>query len=209
MAAIPKSGHSFGSGQPLLKVCFRPEAVAYPVTGILYYAEETLYFLEDPAMSKKLSLSDMAALAQVIGTIGVIISLIFVLVEINKNTVQASAATTQGFFTAYREIELMVAADPSWSEIVLQGRKQEADLTEVEQFRYDQYVEAIIDLWDQLYLRYQDELTDAVTLRLWEEWFQKWAKRNISHSTWERIKWNYDYGMDKKIEAAIGYGQID
>ena len=160
-------------------------------------------------MSKKLSLSDMAALAQVIGTIGVIISLIFVLVEINKNTIQASAATTQGFFAAYREVELMVAADPSWSEIVVKGGKQEADLTDVEQFRYDQYVGAIIDLWDELYLRYQDELTDPVTLRLWEEWFQKWAQRNVSRSTWERIKWNYDYGMDKKVEAAIGYSKVD
>jgi len=160
-------------------------------------------------MSKKLSLSDMAALAQVVGTIGVIISLIFVLVEINKNTVQASAATTQGFFAAYREIELMVASDPTWSEIVLQGRKQEADLSEVEQFRYDQYVGSIIDLWDELYLRYSDGLTDPVTLSLWEEWFQKWARRNISHSTWDRLKWSYAGGIEEKVEAAIGYGKVD
>lgn len=161
-------------------------------------------------MSKKLSLSEMAALAEVIGTVGVIISLIFVVVGINKNTVQASAATTQAFFAAYREVELVVTADPSWSEIIVKGRKQDANLSAVEQFRFDGYVGLVIDLWDELYLRHQDELTDPVTLGLWEEYFQEWAKRNVSPSTWDRIRWNYtNTGVDEKVEAAIGYGKVD
>jgi hypothetical protein len=160
-------------------------------------------------MSKKLSLSEMAALAEVIGTVGVIISLIFVVVGINKNTVQASAATTQAFFASVREVDLVVTADPSWSEIIVKGRKQDANLSAVEQFRYDGYLTLMIDLWDELYLRYQDQLTDPVTLGLWEEWFQDWAKRYISPSTWERIKWNYSASIEEKVEAAIGYGKVD
>jgi len=160
-------------------------------------------------MSKKLSLSEMAALAEVIGTIGVIVSLIFVVIGINKNTTQASATTTQAFFASFRELEMVIAADQSWSEIVVKGRNQEADLTDTEQFRYDTYVSLVIDHWDELYLRYQDRLTDPVTLSIWEEWFQEWAKRNVSRSTWDRIKWNYDYGMDQKVEAAIGYSKAD
>lgn len=154
-------------------------------------------------MRKNLNLTEMAAVADVIGTIGVIVSLIFVVVGINKNTVQASAATTQNFFSAVREVELAVASDQSWSEIVVKGRKQTASLTDIEQFRYDGYVIAMIDLWDELYLRYQDELTDPLTLSLWEEWFQSWAMHNISPSTWDRIKWNYKHEINEKVEAAI------
>ena len=160
-------------------------------------------------MRKNPSLAEMAALADVIGTIGVIVSLIFVVVGINKNTVQASAATTQNFFAAVREVELAVASDQIWSEIVVKGRKQTASLTDIEQFRYDSYVIAMIDLWDELYLRYQDQLTDPMTLSLWEEWFQSWATRNISPSTWDRIKWNYTYEINRKVEAAIELNKVN
>ena len=160
-------------------------------------------------MSKKLNLSEMAALAEVVGTVGVIVSLIFVVVGINRNTIQASAATTQAFFASVREVELEVAANPSWSEIVVKGRKLEVELSDVEQYRYDAYVTSMIDLWDELYLRYQDELTDPITLELWEGWFQDWAKRHISRSTWDRIKWSYAGGIEKKVEAAIEYRKVD
>ena len=151
----------------------------------------------------------MAVLAEVFGTFGVIVSMIFIIVEINQNNVQASAATTQAFFASVRELDLMVASDPVWSDIVLKGRDQDANLSGVDQYRYDAYVAAVIDLWDEMFLRYQDKLTDPLTLSLWEGWFQRWAKRHVHSSTWDRIKWNYDHWIADKVEAAIGYGNVD
>lgn len=88
-------------------------------------------------MTKKLGLSELAALAEVTGTAGVIASLVFVVVQINNNTIQASAATTQAFFKSFRELEMVVAADPSWSKMVAKGRTREADPIGTERFRYD------------------------------------------------------------------------
>ena len=67
----------------------------------------------------------------------------------------------------------------------------------------------VVDHWVELYLRYQDELKDPVTLGLREEYFREWAKRNITLSTRDRIKWNYGYDIDKKVEIATKYGQVD
>ena len=153
---------------------------------------------------KKLNLTEWAAVAEVIGTIGVIVSLIFVAHSINTSTDEARASQTHVIFDTSRQIDLTVAADPEWSRIVVQGRSRQEPLSEVEQYRYDAYLVAVIDLWDQMLERYDDGLMDDQEVGYWELYFADWAQRHLTESAWQRIKWNYTGGdIGSKIEAAI------
>jgi hypothetical protein len=154
-------------------------------------------------MKRKLSLSEWAAVAELVGTIGVIISLVFLVVSINKSTAEAAADSTQAFYDSVQRIEMAVAMDAGWSAIVLEGRKQDARLSELEQFRYDLYVVGVLDNWDGLQTRFEDGLMDEIDLNDWDQYFANWARRHVSASTWDRIKWQYTQGIVPKLETAI------
>ena len=140
----------------------------------------------------RFKLADWAAVAEVIGTAGVIVSLIFVAFSINSNTEEARASQTNYLFESSREIELAVATDHEWSRIVVKGRGRSEPLSEIEQFRYDAYLVANIDLWDWMLDRYDDGLMTDINLDGWDRYFVGWTKSNISESDWQRLRWQYD-----------------
>ena len=110
---------------------------------------------------KKLELTDWAAVAEVIGTVGIIVSLVFVAFSINNNTEEVRASQTNYIYDVSREIELAVAANQEWTRVIVQGRNRNEQLSEIEQFRYDAYLVANIDLWDGMLERYADGLMRA------------------------------------------------
>ena len=140
----------------------------------------------------RFKLGDYAAIAEVIGTAGVIVSLVFVAFSINSNTEEARASQTNYIFDASREIELAVATDHDWSRIVVKGRNRSQPLSETEQFRYDAYLVANIDLWDWMADRHRDALMSDVNLDGWERYFVGWTKSHISESDWQRLRWQFD-----------------
>jgi len=155
-------------------------------------------------MKRVLGLSEWAALAEVIGTLGVIISLIFVVIGINRSTAEAAAGASQEFFDAILAVELAIASDADWSAIVVAGRKADTQLSDIEKFRFDTYVSAMVDNWDALQTRFDDGLMEPETLEGWDVYFSEWAKRNLSQATWDRIKWQgYRHSMVLKLEKAI------
>jgi hypothetical protein len=156
-------------------------------------------------MKRKLNLSEWAALAEVVGMLGVIISLVFLVIGINRSTAEATAGTSQGFFDAVQTVEMAVSSDAEWSAIVVAGRKEGARLSEIEQFRYDAYVISMVDNWDLLQSRFDDGLMKLEILEGWDEYFSEWARRHVSPATWDRIKWqNYNLRVALKLEKAIG-----
>ena len=153
---------------------------------------------------RKLNLAEWAAVGEIAASVGVIISLIFVAHSINTSASEARASQTNVIFEATRNIDLAVASDPEWSRIIVQGRSRQDPLSEVDQYRYDAYLVATLDLWDQMNERLGYGLMTKEEFGFWELYFAEWARRHLEDSDWQRVKWHYTGGnIISKIEAAI------
>lgn len=159
------------------------------------------FFLLARENLKKIKLADWAALAEVIGTVGVIVSLIFVAFSINNNTSEFKAAQANQLYESSREVELAVASDNEWARIIVKGQKNEEPLSELEQYRYDVYLVQTMDIWDGLLERYVDGLMSEENLTGWDQYYIDWAERFVSDDAWQRIKWQYAGGI---TEEAVG-----
>ena len=152
---------------------------------------------------KKLALSEWASVAEMVGTIGVIVSLGFVVHSINVNTNEMRASYTHILFDTTRQIELTVASDPEWSRIVVQGRNRQEQLTEVDQHRYDAYLSAMVDLWAEMLDRYDDGLVEEQMLADWDTYFTAWVQHHLTQDDWERIKWGWPGPIRSRVESAL------
>lgn len=81
-------------------------------------------------------LSLLADFAQVVGTVGVLIGLVFVAMEVRRNTAAVEAATFQELTDASNTWLLGIAADPDLARLWRQGRADHTQLSEVDAVRF-------------------------------------------------------------------------
>ena len=63
---------------------------------------------------KKIAWTKWAAIAEVIGTLGIFVSLIFIAININKGTDESIAPQITKLYETARQNELAVTDDPGW-----------------------------------------------------------------------------------------------
>ena len=136
----------------------------------------------------KFNYSKWSSVAEIIGTIAVVVSLLFVAHSIEKNTEEAQAQQLNDLYDANREIELALASDATWSEIVRRGNIQFGDLSESEKYRYDLYWAAHLNLWEQLIGRHRQGLVPQDNYEGWNAAYVNYIETSLSNEAWQRLK---------------------
>lgn len=129
---------------------------------------------------RKRSLSDMAVIAEIVASIAVVISLVFVGFQVQRNTVELQAAQGNDLFDAIREIELTMLSSPHLVEIYAKGwgdRRDEMSQAEVETYRL--YLMQSFTIWEQAHARMRDGTISSHDYTEWVELFTGY----IEHGT--------------------------
>ena len=103
---------------------------------------------------KKLSLNDLANLAEVVGAVAIIITLIYVAHELKSNTAAVQAASLQSITNSSSISILAIAESGELAEIRLRGDQDPSQLSEVDRSRYVLYQR-------QMWLHFQN---------VWTQW---------------------------------------
>jgi hypothetical protein len=85
---------------------------------------------------RKLGLADWSALAQIIGAMAVVISLVYVGFELRANTAAVQAAALQSVNQIARDQILLYATNPELNRISMQGAQDTANLNGEDRVRY-------------------------------------------------------------------------
>jgi hypothetical protein len=83
-----------------------------------------------------MSLNDLANLGQVIGAIAVVISLIYVALQIRQNTNAVRSATAQAVHEHFANWYQLVAADAELAQLAASGLRDYSSLSEQERVRF-------------------------------------------------------------------------
>ena len=133
------------------------------------------------------TLSDWASIAEIVGAIGVIISLVFIVHSINRNTAAMQSSAESGFLTGWREVvQVPFYVNERLAEIQLKVHTGE-QLTPVEAKMWENFLRAFFDVWSQVYGSYN---TGAISTQTWQEWdsaiFTLWERERMDEF-WETM----------------------
>jgi len=103
---------------------------------------------------KKPSLADLANLAEIVGAIAIIISLVYVGQELRANTAAVKAASLQSITNSSSASMLAVVESRDFADIRLQGDHDPTQLSEADKLRYVLYER-------QMWLHFQN---------VWTQW---------------------------------------
>ena len=115
-----------------------------------------------------MTLNDLANLGQIIGALAVVISLIYVALQIRQNTNAIRSATAQTVHEHFAKWYNLVAADAGLSQIVAKGLRDYGSLAEQERVRFVAAFMAFLSYSQNAFLKWREGLLAQPLWRGWE-----------------------------------------
>ena len=115
-----------------------------------------------------MTLNDLANIGQVIGAIAVVISLIYVALQIRQNTNAVRSATAQTVHEHFAKWYHLVAADDELAKIVANGLRDYESLSEQERVRFVAAFMAFLSYSQNAFLKWHEGLLASPLWLGWE-----------------------------------------
>jgi len=152
----------------------------------------------------KFGLRDWAQIAEITASVGVIISLVFVAVSIERSNSLTSAEMSDDTYVALRVARELALQD---RELLVLTQLDKEDLRHLDGIGLALYKEWVIlhlDEWERLYAREQDGVIQSKNLEGWYEYFRIWFKRHVPPEIWNEIRWRHTTdGFKESLDAEM------
>jgi len=152
---------------------------------------------------RKLSLSEWASVAEICGTVAVVISLILVVISLERNTTALSSENADDLYDGIRQIELVVLNNSDLANITARGTANPDSLSQAEKEIYKMWAAQYLDLWERTLVRQRQGVIQSETLEGWDDWFGEWTSKHLTYEMWKDLEWNWTEGsLRERVEAA-------
>ena len=139
------------------------------------------------------SVTEWAAIAEIIGTITVVVSLLLVAYSINRNTAVLHA-TNENFIYQLQDQEFGdLSSNPNLASLLSKHQNGEV-FSDEERTQYAAHISRLLNRWELLFNRHQQGLISA---EQWEDWNRFYATdfpNQFPHEWWP--SWRYAYQPD-------------
>ncbi len=140
----------------------------------------------------------------IIQAVGVVISLIYVALQVRDNTKAIKGATYQSIISAYAEIEARISQDPETARIYRQGCKKFESLTEDEALRFTELVCSIFNLYENVHYQHKNKLLDESLWLGWSEDMKIRLKENPGLANfWKKKRKLYNEDFRKYVNRQM------
>ena len=150
----------------------------------------------------KLTLRDWAQVAEILASVGVIVSLIVVALSINRSNVLNSEENSNQTYQALREVRQLVVQDRTLLALTLKEKEDLGSLDEIEQALYREWVILHIDEWERLYNRALTSI-QRENFQGWDAYFRLWFEKHVTREIWNNIRWRHSGGFMELRDAEI------
>lgn len=159
---------------------------------------------------KKLTLTEWAAAGEIVGTVAVVVSLLFVAYSINRNTEAMQASSENILFERHTDLANYFMTDPSLAELMVKQRTGDDELSETEAIRWEKYELNMLDLWSLAHSRYQRQLLSEDQWLTWDRYFTHMFSNEaeaISEGRWEELQYGFDTGFWDHVGVVL-FGNV-
>lgn len=133
--------------------------------------------------------------------VAVLAGIVFLAFELQQNTVATRLEVASHFQDSFSEIEMMIAGDPEFAELLTRGRTG-GDLSTTEQFRISVFYTNVLRQWQFVHFQY---LTDALDEEIWRgqrAYFQEVVRGDAGlFDHWNANKTQYSPRFNELVQS--------
>ena len=156
-------------------------------------------------MKINMKLSDWANVAEIVGAVAVIVTLAYVAVQIEQNTVAVEASTRQGRLDfGWQQAELLIT-QPGLATLVMEAEQNADDLNAEERLRFYEFTTWRFATWELTFLENTDGLIDEETWAAWNGYYMLMAEGKPGYRKFFRdTRQQWDSRFMVHIDKSLG-----
>jgi hypothetical protein len=118
-----------------------------------------------------MKLSDWAHVAEIVGAVAVIVTLAYLAVQIEQNTIAVEASTRQGRLDFGRQQTELLITQPGLAKFVMEAEQDANILDDEERLLFYEFTTWRMATWELTYQEYIDGLIDEETWLAWDGYY--------------------------------------
>lgn len=138
----------------------------------------------------------ISAISSVIGGIGVILSVVFLVYEVRRNALAIEGATVQSLMSLERDVFAMFAAH---ADLCIRGNQDRPSLSEADRYRYDRVVASYMSLVYSASIQFDGKLIDR---DCWEA-YRNAARSHLDNPGFRESWLAFRHGYPKSFMAVV------
>jgi len=147
-----------------------------------------------------MSLSDLASLGSLVSGGAVLLSLVYLALQVRQAEKNQQAQITQTRTTRSIDI-LMQYSEPGLAEAILRARKGAEDLTETEHIQFTSYMLALFSHWEDSYFQHADRLMTHRAFRTAVNLMRATLANPATRVAWRRVNAAYEPDFRQFIDG--------
>ena len=152
-----------------------------------------------------MKLSDWANVAEIVGAVAVIVTLVYVAVQIEQNTIAVESSARQGRLDfGWQQSELLIT-QPGLVALVMEAEQDADDLNDEERLRFYEFTTWRFATWELTFQEYTDGLIDEETWAAWNGYYMLMAEGKPGYKKFFRdTRQQWDSRFMVHIEKSLG-----
>ncbi len=150
---------------------------------------------------KKTDLSLWASVAEILSAIAIVVSLLYVGYELNRNTEVVNSDRSNEALVAIRALDHILITDPDVADLFLRGPNEYDEFSDVERLRYRFFIISLTAIWEQ---NYNAHIAGLMRTEKWEDWNSS-MRPDLPHvaRVWPEISAFYNTGFRHHVETEL------
>ncbi|NIM69942.1 MAG: hypothetical protein GTN86_04640 [Xanthomonadales bacterium] len=150
---------------------------------------------------KKLDLPGWASVAEIVASIAVVVSLLFVAYSVKRNTEEMAIANTNFMYELDARITADLSSDPALAAITVKVEQGQA-LSEIEKLQYLHLQHRYLTVWEIAWTHYHRGSLDEDEWLAWNQYYGATARAGLPREWWREIRAFYKPAFAAHVEAA-------
>jgi hypothetical protein len=140
---------------------------------------------------KKISIDTLVSLAQIISSVALVVSIIYIAVEYKKSDVLSNKDVENQLYNNIRTYDQLVIENEDVAKLIIKATTQPDSLKPEEVLRYVAWEHIFFDSWESAWSQYKEGILEHETWSGWNEWFISEALKKPLVA-WEGNRKNYN-----------------
>lgn len=103
------------------------------------------------------NLQRWSAIAEIVAAVAVVLSIIYLAIEVRGNTNAIESQTRQGLLDAANAINMGVSNDSALADLIFRAQEGLDEISEVERIQYTHFINGELNLWEQAYYSHAND----------------------------------------------------
>jgi hypothetical protein len=151
----------------------------------------------------KLKLSDWANISEIGASLVIVVSLIYVGLEISQNTVAIQQTSYQSVQEAMQSTELALATNPELLKIVMKAETAPLEVSALEWRRFTHVAFSRIGSWEYLFLARQDSAISEAQWEAFDPFFSTLMCRPGYRVFWQKNHLSFTSYFGNHVDAKL------